>query len=309
MKETLERYIDVENIPKKYGGKLDFEFGDMPMLEPSIVSRLNFQNPSVQKGANTIPTGPIKWEEALDGSVQAVAVGSEGGKPRRQVVASLSSNTSLKAMHASSIAGTTPLVEKADPLTTTGTHTQPSAEETAAAANSSPAPSEKSDNPTTTTLPDRTKTNGDDATRTGTSETRMADQQGTHAHNQLAEGTPHDAVNDHGHGDKTVTMEPGTVGQAAKDVSQPLPSANHGEEQQQQPGYVDQAKDVAAAAAGKVSEAASAAVGAVTGTGEKESKEEAKEEKKQDERVGSMDGTQVEEYLRGKNFSGAAPAV
>lgn len=173
MKETLEQYIDIENIPKKYGGKLDFEFGDMPILEPAITARLQFQHPNVQKGANTIPTGPVKWEETLDGTVQAVAVGSEAGKPRRQVVASLKVDTSLKAMHASSIAGTTPLVEKADPLlaptTTTGTHTQPADDPAAVILDTPPNDSaSESDQAKNSIEQQQTNGNGDDAGKTRT---------------------------------------------------------------------------------------------------------------------------------------------
>ncbi|EOD47899.1 putative cellular retinaldehyde-binding triple function protein [Neofusicoccum parvum UCRNP2] len=308
MKETLEQYIDIENIPKKYGGKLDIEFGDMPILEPQIAERLSFQNGSMQKGANTIPTGPIKWEETPDGVVQAVAVGTEAGQPRRQVVATLSATKSLKAMHASSIAGLTPLVEKADPMTSTGTYTQPAEDPAAVIAtptsSSSPAPSESDKtNPTTTsTTADAApaaapeQPNGDEKARTGTSETRFAEQSGTHAHNQLAAGTPHEAVNDHGHGDKTVSMEPRTVGQAAKDAAQPLPAADA---EPAPPSYAEQAKGVAAAAVEKVA-------GAVVGGA---GKEEAVVEKKVDERVEKMEGPKVEEYLRGQNVSSAAAAA
>ncbi|KAL1614992.1 hypothetical protein SLS54_009333 [Diplodia seriata] len=319
MKETLEQYIDVENIPKKYGGKLDFEFGDMPALEPKIVEHLKFVNASVQKGASTIPTGPVKWEESPgNGAVQAVAVGSEAGKPRRQVVAELQANTSLKAMHASAVAGVTPVDEKADPLalkttTTSGTHTQP-ADVPAAAADALETPPSDSTTPaeSTSEKKEEVKANGvaaaaaDDATRTGTSETRFAAQADTHAHNQLKTGTPHDAVNDHGHGDKTVTMEPATVGQAPKDVSQPLPSA--GKEEAAPPGYVDQAKGAAAAVAEKAGAVAGAAAELVSGE-KKEGQGVEKVEKKEDERVDKMDPRQVEDFLRGKNASHASPSV
>src|ERR1700722_15413767 len=36
MKKTLETYIAPENIPRKYGGTLDYEFGMLPVLEPAI---------------------------------------------------------------------------------------------------------------------------------------------------------------------------------------------------------------------------------------------------------------------------------
>lgn len=306
MKETLEQYIDIENIPKKYGGKLDFEFGDMPILEPAIAECLKFEQPNVQKGANTIPMGPVKWEETLDGTVQAVAVGSEGGKPRRQVVANLQATTSLKVMHGSSIAGTTPVVEKADPLaTTTGTWTQPADDPNAVIIETPPNDSSsESDKAAEAAKSAEQQTNGNgEKTRTGTSETRFAAQADTHARDQLAEGTPHDAINDHGNGDKTVTMEPHTIGQAPKDVS--LPTANGDEGQK---GYVEQAKEAVGAAAQKAGEvvtSAAATAGLVNGTKNEEGETK---EKMEDERVEKMEGSQVEEYLRKQNMSTAAAA-
>ncbi|GAB7361349.1 hypothetical protein MBLNU230_g1405t1 [Neophaeotheca triangularis] len=90
MKQTLEQYIDPDNIPKKYGGKLDFKFGDLPVLEPSIENYLRWKAPqSGKEGHKTIPTGPIKWQYDNAGDLVAVAVGTEKGVPRNKVIASL----------------------------------------------------------------------------------------------------------------------------------------------------------------------------------------------------------------------------
>ncbi|KAK9264412.1 hypothetical protein V1519DRAFT_427423, partial [Lipomyces tetrasporus] len=35
MNATLESFIDPANLPNKYGGELDFEFGQMPVLDPA----------------------------------------------------------------------------------------------------------------------------------------------------------------------------------------------------------------------------------------------------------------------------------
>ncbi|KAF2086293.1 CRAL/TRIO domain-containing protein [Saccharata proteae CBS 121410] len=297
MKSTLEQYIDPENIPKKYGGKLDFEFGMMPILEPAIQEHLNFQNPSKQAGANTIPTGPIKWEEDKDGKIQALAVGSENGKHRRTVVANLNgTGQSLRAMHGASVTILTPTDEFGPTITTTGTHTQPEDDPKGAAAfdRDTPPPS---DAPTPAdsvkTLPVRTAaTNTPDESRAGTSETRYEAQHGTHAAGQLASGTPHSAINDHGHGDKTVTMEPGTVGQAPKDVSKPLVA-----EDTTEPSVVDQAKAAATQAyetATTAAESAAVAVGL-----KKEEVEKAPEPvKPEDQRVDQMSDQNVEKLLR-----------
>jgi hypothetical protein len=85
MKTTLEKYIDPENIPRKYGGTLDYKFGDMPMLEPAILSVLE----STAPGFTTFPTGPVKWHVSEPGKLDAIAVGSVDGKKRRDVVAKM----------------------------------------------------------------------------------------------------------------------------------------------------------------------------------------------------------------------------
>ncbi|KAF2144392.1 uncharacterized protein K452DRAFT_245186 [Aplosporella prunicola CBS 121167] len=304
MKETLEQYIDSENIPKKYGGKLDYEFGMMPIIEPAIEKNLAFETPNMQSGKKTIPTGPIRWEENAQGRVEAVAVGSEGGKPRRHVVASLANNTSLKAMHGSTIRGATAppaagtAAAQPAPITTSGTHTHaavdPNAEILQSPTTSATAAGGLA---TATALPDRTAAN-DDATRTGTSESRLAGQDGTHAAGHAASGTPHEAVNDHGHGDRTLTVEPNTVGQAPKaGAGEPV-----GGTEAPAPGYVDQAKEVAEKAYESAAGVAEAAVSAVTGGGKKE-EEAAPKEVPRDPRVEGMEKAQVEEFLRGENAS------
>jgi len=122
---TLSQYIDPDNIPKKYGGNLEFEYGMMPILEPAIEQALTWENPEKQNGKNIWPIGPIKWEEGGDGTVKAVAVGSEGGKPRRRVVAKLATDINIKAMHGSLVTGNTPIDEDELALTTVGTATHP----------------------------------------------------------------------------------------------------------------------------------------------------------------------------------------
>ena len=86
---TLEEYIDSDNIPKKYGGKLNYEYGMLPVLEPAIDDVLQWENPEIQHGQKTMPSGPIKWEKTPDGGMSAIAVGREQGVPRNRVVARL----------------------------------------------------------------------------------------------------------------------------------------------------------------------------------------------------------------------------
>ncbi|KAI7151679.1 CRAL/TRIO domain-containing protein, partial [Hortaea werneckii] len=89
MRSTLEQYVDLDNLPKKYGGNLDWEFGDMPALDPGIVKALDWKETIEQKGHKTLPIGPIRWEyedeNGKKGDLVAKAIGTEKGKPRRNV--------------------------------------------------------------------------------------------------------------------------------------------------------------------------------------------------------------------------------
>lgn len=109
MKSTLEKYIDPENIPQAYGGKLDFKFGDMPVLEPAIISALDTNFPScnglpTQRDEPTLPIGPIKWHEAPASNgnqqqMEAICVGRDGdnGKLRQNIIARV--HTDFQGMH------------------------------------------------------------------------------------------------------------------------------------------------------------------------------------------------------------------
>jgi hypothetical protein len=87
VKPTLLQYMDEENIPKKYGGKLDFKFGDMPMLEPAIADSLDWQDETRKGGFRSFPTGPIKWQKGENGKMQAIAVGTQNGTKRNRPLA------------------------------------------------------------------------------------------------------------------------------------------------------------------------------------------------------------------------------
>lgn len=145
--------------------------------------------------------------------------------------------------------------------------------------------------------------------REGTSEARYEQQGQTHASGQLAEGTPHAAVNDHGHGDKTVTMEPNTVGQAPKEI--PLPER----EDAPAPSYLEQAQNAAAHASELVTSTVTSVAGAVTGAvaGNADKKEEVVEpartkspaEQQLDKQIDSSRDQDVEVFLREQNRSRA----
>jgi len=146
--------------------------------------------------------------------------------------------------------------------------------------------------------------------RTGTSDTRFEQQDATHASNQPSTTkTPHTIH--YGHGDKAVTMEPATVGQAPKDISANLPQP----EDPPAPSYLQQAQTLASQTYTKASETAGAAVGAVAGTvgigkeGSEGAGEKEKEDvgvKESDRKVDATEDKNVEEFLRSKYPSTAA---
>ena len=78
VKPTLEAFIDPKNIPKQYGGELDFAWGQMPNLDPVIRDAATWEN-----GFTAFPKGPMLWKE-MDGgkALECVAVGTEAQKDR-----------------------------------------------------------------------------------------------------------------------------------------------------------------------------------------------------------------------------------
>ncbi|KAI9827499.1 MAG: hypothetical protein M1832_004849 [Thelocarpon impressellum] len=88
VKPVLTELIPPANIPKKYGGELDFEFGMVPNIEPAMEEALEWVAPQSAGGSKrTFPMGPVRWEDGTDGSMTAVAVGSVGGKHRHDPIA------------------------------------------------------------------------------------------------------------------------------------------------------------------------------------------------------------------------------
>jgi hypothetical protein len=72
VKPTLEKFMNPQDIPKQYGGTLDFNWGDLPNLDDEARAAIETDG---NKG--WVP-GPCLW---LDH--KRVVVGSENGKPRR----------------------------------------------------------------------------------------------------------------------------------------------------------------------------------------------------------------------------------
>ncbi|KAL6171619.1 hypothetical protein ACJQWK_02629 [Exserohilum turcicum] len=202
---TLSQYIDHENIPKKYGGGLDFEWGQLPNLEPAIEAQIKWEKPYIQGGRNTLPIGPLKFEEGKDGEMQAWGIGSVGGKPRHELIFTIPNPVGYNQ---GDVVPTTSVEQFGEPLTTTGTATHPP--DTDGSGSPTPPSDDESSTPDSpsTALP----------VRSGTSEARYEQQDHTHASGQLADGTTNAAIVEHGHGDKAISVETNTIGQAPKEL-------------------------------------------------------------------------------------------
>lgn len=84
--ETLSELIDPNNIPKKYGGQFDFEFGMTPDLDSEIKASMEWLDKDGDEIVEDIPKGPMRWTESEDGKRTAIAVGTEGGAPRNRQI-------------------------------------------------------------------------------------------------------------------------------------------------------------------------------------------------------------------------------
>jgi len=107
---TLSQYIDASNIPKSYGGQLDYTFGEKPVIGPDMAKHGKWL---LADGVQpSLPIGPMVWraagggavtgtngtsvgangdthehEHGLDaGAMELVAVGIQEGKPRRETL-------------------------------------------------------------------------------------------------------------------------------------------------------------------------------------------------------------------------------
>lgn len=89
--ETLLADIDIDNIPKRYGGNFAFTHGMQPDLDLAIRDALPLA-PFAASTAMDLPLGPLKLTKHPDGGRNITAVGSlMGGRRRHQHVAVLKS--------------------------------------------------------------------------------------------------------------------------------------------------------------------------------------------------------------------------
>jgi hypothetical protein len=309
MTTTLAKFVDMDNIPKKYGGNLDWKFGEMPNLEPAIANSLRWREQFEQDGHKTLPIGPIKLQYDEQGDLLATAIGTEDGKARQRVIAGLHpadgvarlalspgrvESTTSSAIPAALQNGTPPK-PAATPAPATAPLTNGTIMSSDADLNTGGTPSSHvaDSSRTGTYLSYQDSTDASNASREGTSETRYMQQSGTHAEGTLAEGTP--ALKIDSQGEKQALMDPHTVGQAPKEHPLPIP-------EEPAPSMMDQAKDLAGQAVEQAKQLPSTVMNAV-GMGEKKEEVVEKEAKKEDPAVDAMEGRNVEEFLRSQTMS------
>lgn len=75
---TLASYIDVANIPEKYGGEHGFEHGMQPDLDPAIKEIIDWLAPC----SGSFPAGPMKLVFSSIGVRVAAATGTTDGNQR-----------------------------------------------------------------------------------------------------------------------------------------------------------------------------------------------------------------------------------
>lgn len=73
MKETLARFIHVKDLPKAYGGELEWTYQDEPLLDEPLQAALG--------GAKYPPRGPWTWKEGT-----TTLLGSVNGEPRGESI-------------------------------------------------------------------------------------------------------------------------------------------------------------------------------------------------------------------------------
>lgn len=81
---TLQEYIDMQNIAKRFGGDFDYEHGMQPKLDTEVRGVLQWLPPNA-----SLPMGPLKWVEQGKGQRIVLAVGHNEGREREERVASL----------------------------------------------------------------------------------------------------------------------------------------------------------------------------------------------------------------------------
>lgn len=108
--------MNEEDIPVKYGGKLEWSWGQHPAIDPAIRDSIKWVNPAKgEDGGNVFPVGPVRWQMTANGEMEAVSLGTVNGVQRRDIIGTIPRPT-------------TSVLQALEPNfgpSTTGTHTHP----------------------------------------------------------------------------------------------------------------------------------------------------------------------------------------
>jgi CRAL/TRIO domain len=85
VKPTLEKFVDPKNIPKKYGGQLEWNWGDKPTADPAWEGVVRWEN-----GFDNFPDGPMIWRDCDGGTRrECIVIGHVDGKERNTRIATI----------------------------------------------------------------------------------------------------------------------------------------------------------------------------------------------------------------------------
>ncbi|KAJ7127584.1 CRAL-TRIO domain-containing protein [Mycena crocata] len=82
MKQTLTRFVRPADLPKKYGGELEWEYGMAPSVDSEVLTALT----GFEGGASAWPRGPLRCVAQPGAGAKVVARGTAAGKKRDEVV-------------------------------------------------------------------------------------------------------------------------------------------------------------------------------------------------------------------------------
>ncbi|ETS79736.1 hypothetical protein PFICI_09589 [Pestalotiopsis fici W106-1] len=85
----LSELIDPINIPHRYGGQFDFDFGMVPDLDSEIMERMKWLKDENGQVFEELPLGPMRWIEQQDGTRTAIAVGTVNQAQRKMDIMAL----------------------------------------------------------------------------------------------------------------------------------------------------------------------------------------------------------------------------
>lgn len=118
VKPVLESFIEPCNIPKKYGGELDFKWGQLSIPDPAWEGIVQWEN-----GHSQFPSGPLLWEE-IDGGKRLACIGwgRKDGKDRHETICTIPHNFVIPAVAVPEPTPTTTAAEAtgAESTSTTG---------------------------------------------------------------------------------------------------------------------------------------------------------------------------------------------